>query len=313
MEYGQLKVFGGRANTLLAKEICSNIGITPGEIKLTNFADKECRVQILENVRGADCFVVQPTSPPVNDNLMELLVIMDALTRASASRITAVIPYYGYGRQDKKDEPRVPITSRLVADLITISGANRVLTMDLHASQIQGFFRIPVDHLYARPVFLEHIKKMDIKDLVVVSPDTGGAERARSFAKRIPASMAIADKRRPMPNKASIMHIIGKVKDKNIIILDDIVDTAGTLVEVAKTLKIKGAKDIYAACTHGVLSADAVERINKSPLKQLMVSDSIDLEHLKDNKKIKIVSVAKLLGEAIIRAHNNSSINDLFL
>jgi len=313
MEYGQLKVFGGRANTLLAKEICSNIGITPGEIKLTNFADKECRVQILENVRGADCFVVQPTSPPVNDNLMELLVIMDALTRASASRITAVIPYYGYGRQDKKDEPRVPITSRLVADLITISGANRVLTMDLHASQIQGFFRIPVDHLYARPVFLEHIKKMDIKDLVVVSPDTGGAERARSFAKRIPASMAIADKRRPMPNKASIMHIIGKVKDKNIIILDDIVHTAGTLVEVAKTLKIKGAKDIYAACTHGVLSADAVERINKSPLKQLMVSDSIDLEHLKDNKKIKIVSVAKLLGEAIIRAHNNSSINDLFL
>lgn len=313
MEYGQLKVFGGRANTLLAKEICSNIGITPGEIKLTNFADKECRVQILENVRGADCFVVQPTSPPVNDNLMELLVIMDALTRASASRITAVIPYYGYGRQDKKDEPRVPITSRLVADLITISGANRVLTMDLHASQIQGFFRIPVDHLYARPVFLEHIKKMDIKDLVVVSPDTGGAERARSFAKRIPATMAIADKRRPMPNKASIMHIIGKVKDKNIIILDDIVDTAGTLVEVAKTLKIKGAKDIYAACTHGVLSADAVERINKSPLKQLMVSDSIDLEHLKDNKKIKIVSVAKLLGEAIIRAHNNSSINDLFL
>lgn len=313
MEYGQLKVFGGRANTLLAKEICSNIGITSGEIKLTNFADKECRVQILENVRGADCFVVQPTSPPVNDNLMELLVIMDALTRASASRITAVIPYYGYGRQDKKDEPRVPITSRLVADLITISGANRVLTMDLHASQIQGFFRIPVDHLYARPVFLEHIKKMDIKDLVVVSPDTGGAERARSFAKRIPASMAIADKRRPMPNKASIMHIIGKVKDKNIIILDDIVDTAGTLVEVAKTLKIKGAKDIYAACTHGVLSADAVERINKSPLKQLMVSDSIDLEHLKDNKKIKIVSVAKLLGEAIIRAHNNSSINDLFL
>ena len=313
MEYGQLKVFGGRANIPLAKEICSNIGITPGEIKLTNFADKECRVQILENVRGADCFVVQPTSPPVNDNLMELLVIMDALTRASASRITAVIPYYGYGRQDKKDEPRVPITSRLVADLITISGANRVLTMDLHASQIQGFFRIPVDHLYARPVFLEHIKKMDIKDLVVVSPDTGGAERARSFAKRIPASMAIADKRRPMPNKASIMHIIGKVKDKNIIILDDIVDTAGTLVEVAKTLKIKGAKDIYAACTHGVLSADAVERINKSPLKQLMVSDSINLEHFKDNKKIKIVSVAKLLGEAIIRAHNNSSINDLFL
>ncbi len=313
MEYGKLKIFSGRANPKLTKKICDYIKVSSGAIKVTTFSDKECRVQIRENVRGADCFIIQSTSMPANDNLMELLLIIDALSRASASRITAVMPYYGYARQDKKDEPRVPITARLVADLITTAGANRVLTMDLHASQIQGFFKIPVDHLYARPVFLEYVKMMGMQDIVVVSPDTGGAERARSFAKRLGASMAIADKRRSAPNKASVMHIIGKVKDKNIIILDDIVDTAGTLTEVAKTLKKKGANDIYAACTHGVLSGEAIERINKSPLKGLLISDSMSLSHLKSKKKIKVVSVAPLLGEAILRTHSNSSINDLFL
>lgn len=313
MKHEQLMVFSGSANPRLTKKICNYIGVSPGAIKVNRFSDGECRVQIRENVRGADCFVVQPTASPANENIMELLLIIDALSRASASRITAVIPYYGYARQDKKDEPRVPITARLVADLITTAGADRVMTMDLHASQIQGFFKIPVDHLYARPVFLEYIKKMGLKNIVVVSPDTGGAERARSFAKRLHASMAIADKRRPSANRASIMHIIGKVKDKNIIILDDIVDTAGTLTEVAKALKQKGARDIYAACTHGVLSGSAIEKINKSPLKKLLVSDSINLAHIKDKKKISKVSVASLLGETIIRTHSNSSVNDLFL
>lgn len=313
MKYDQLMVFSGSANPRLTKKICNYIGVSAGAIRVNRFSDGECRVQIRENVRGADCFVVQPTASPANENIMELLLIIDALSRASASRITAVIPYYGYARQDKKDEPRVPITARLVADLITIAGADRVMTMDLHASQIQGFFKIPVDHLYARPVFLEYIKKMGLKDMVVVSPDTGGAERARSFAKRLHASMAIADKRRSSANRASVMHIIGKVQAKNIIILDDIVDTAGTLTKVAKALKQKGARDIYAACTHGVLSGSAIEKINKSPLKKLLVSDSINLAHIKDKKKISIVSVASLLGETIIRTHSNSSVNDLFL
>jgi len=313
MQYGKLKVFSGQANQALAEKICRYIKIQPAKIKLSTFSDKESRVQVLENVRGTDCFVIQPTSLPVNENLMQLLIIMDALSRASAKRITAVMPYYGYARQDKKDEPRVPITSRLVADLITTARADRVLTMDLHASQIQGFFDIPVDHLYARPVFIEYIKKIGLKNLVVVSPDTGGAERARSFAKRIAASIAIADKRRPQPNLASVMNIIGDVEGKNIIILDDIVDTAGTLTKVAAALKQKGAKDIYAVCTHGVFSGNAVERINNSPLKTVFVSDSIDISKIKKTHKIKIVSVAKLLGEAIIRAHTDSSVNDLFV
>jgi len=280
---------------------------------VTQFADGECRVKIEENVRGTDCFVVQPTCPPVNDNLMELLTMIDAFCRASARRITAVIPYYGYGRQDKKDEPRVPITAKLVADLITAAGTHRVLTMDLHAAQIQGFFKIPVDNLYATPVLLDYFQKKRLKKLVIISPDPGGVERARAFAKRIKASLALVDKRRPAPNEASVMNIIGEVEGRNVIILDDLIDTGGTITGVVKALKGKGSRDIFAACSHGVLSGSAVEKIEESQLKELVITNSINLRDEKKCKKITILSVAELLGEAIKRIHKEASVSTLFV
>src|SRR5688572_1811467 len=255
----RLKIFTGTANPQLADEICKNLGVPLGKAEVGRFSDGELRIKLLENVRGDDTYVVQPTSPPVNESVMELLIMIDALARASARRITAVVPYYGYGRQDRKAEPRVPISAKLVANLITAAGADRVLAMDLHAGQIQGFFDIPVDHLYAMPVFLDYIRKKKLKNLVVVSPDAGGVERARAFAKRLDADLAIVDKRRPRPNEANVMNVIGEVEGKTAILLDDMVDTAGTLCRDAEALKAFGAKRILAATSHGVLSGPAID------------------------------------------------------
>ncbi len=311
-----LKVFSGNINKELYKEIISYLGINEGKIYVGRFADGEVEVKIEENIRGTDCFVVQPTCPPVNENLMELLIIIDALKRASAARITAVIPYFGYARQDRKSEPRVPITSKLVANLIVAAGANRVLTMDLHAGQIQGFFDIPVDHLFATPVFLEYFNSLDdVKDktqVVVVSPDAGGVERARAFAKRLDTALAIVDKRRPSPNQAEVMNIIGDVKNKVAIIFDDIVDTGGTLIKVAEKLKQEGAKKVYAACTHAVLSQNADKKILNSSIEELVVTNTIPLGE-KKNPKIKVLSVGRLLAEAIKRIHLNTSVSELFV
>jgi len=314
--FNELKVFSGNANKDLFNEIISYLGIPEGKIYVGRFADGEIEVKIEENIRGKDCFIVQPTCPPVNENLMELLVIIDALKRASAARITAVIPYFGYARQDRKSEPRVPITSKLVANLIVAAGANRVLTMDLHAGQIQGFFDIPVDHLFATPVFLDyfnsHKDTKNKEDVVVVSPDAGGVERARAFAKRLNTSLAIVDKRRPASNQAEIMNIIGDVKDKVAIVFDDIIDTGGTMLKVVERLKKEGAKKVFAACTHPVLSRDADKKILDSPLQQLVVTNTIPLNN-KKNEKIVVLSVANLLAEAIKRIHLNTSISELFV
>lgn len=307
----RLKIFTGNANKALAKAICVNLGIGLGEASVGRFSDGECEIRIEENVRGVDCFIVQPTSPPVNEHVMELLVMIDALARASARRITAVMPYYGYGRQDRKAEPRVPISAKLVANLIAAAGADRVLAMDLHAGQIQGFFDIPVDHLYGMPVFLEYLRKKNLRDLVVVSPDAGGVERARAFAKRLNADLAIVDKRRPRPNEAAVMHIIGEVERKTAIVLDDMVDTAGTLVRVAQALQEQGAMRVLAACSHGVLSGDAVPCIETSPIEELLITDSIPLQG-KKSKKVRVLSVAGLLAEAIKRIHNEESVSSLF-
>jgi len=311
----ELKIFSGNANLPLSQEIAKKIGVGLGKIYVGRFSDGEVEVKILENVRGKDCFIIQPTCPPVNENVMELLIIIDALSRASAQRVTAVLPYYGYGRQDRKAEPRVPISAKLIANLITASGAKRVLSMDLHAGQIQGFFDIPVDHLYAMPVFLRYFKtekfKKNLKGLCVVAPDAGGVERARAFAKRLQASLVIVDKRRPAPNQASVMHIIGDVKNKTAIILDDIVDTGGTLIKVASALKKEGAQKVLAACSHGVLSGDAIEKIENSEIEQLIITDSIPLK--RDSKKIKVLSVSELLAEAIKRIHNDQSVSELFV
>ncbi len=311
-----LKIFSGNANKELAKEIVEYLGIPEGKIYVGRFADGEIEVKIEENIRGKDCFVVQPTCPPVNENLMELLIIIDALRRASAARITAVIPYFGYARQDRKAEPRVPITSKLVANLIVAAGANRVLTIDLHAGQIQGFFDIPVDHLHATPVFLEYFNSLeDTKDksqVVVVSPDAGGVERARAFAKRLDTSLAIVDKRRPSPNQAEIMNIIGDVKNKVAIVFDDIVDTGGTLIKVVDRLYKEGAKKVYAACTHAVLSSGAEKKLLDSPLTRLVVTNTIPLLG-KKNEKIEVLSIAKLLAEAIKRIYLNTSVSELFV
>jgi len=308
-----LRVFSGRANLPLARRICDYLGIELGKARVTTFADGECNVKIEENVRGRDVFVIQPTSPPVNDNLMELLVMLDAFKRASAKRITAVLPYFGYARQDRKVEPRVPISAKLVANLLTVAGADRILTVELHAGQIQGFFDIPVDNLYATPVVLDYYRKKNLKDLVVVAPDAGGVERCRALAKRMDAELALVDKRRPRENEAVIMNIIGDVKEKNTLIFDDIVDTAGTLTKVAYALKEHGAKKIFAVCTHGVLSGDAIKRIEASPIEELVITDTILLPEEKKNKKIKIISIASLLGEAIRRIHEESSISSLFV
>jgi ribose-phosphate pyrophosphokinase len=278
------------------------------------FSDGENMVEIGENVRGSDVFVIQPTCPPVNQNLMELLIMIDALRRASARRITAVIPYYGYGRQDRKVAPRTPITAKLVADLITTPGARRVLAMDLHAGQIQGFFNIPVDNLFAAPVLLEYIREHFLENLVMVSPDAGGVERTRAFAKRLEAQLAIIDKRRERPNESQVMNIIGNVKGKNVVILDDMVDTAGTLGQAAQALQEHGAKVIHACTTHPVLSGPAIKRIEASPISKLIVTDTIPLgPEAQKCRKIEVLSVAKLLGEAIRRIHNEDSVSSLFV
>jgi ribose-phosphate pyrophosphokinase len=310
----QLKFFTGNSNPELAKKVCAYLGIPIGAIQVRRFSDGEIFVEIGENVRGKDVFVMQSTCSPVNDNLMELLIIMDALRRASARRITAVMPYYGYGRQDRKVAPRVPISAKLVADLITAAGARRVLTMDLHAGQIQGFFNIPVDNLFAAPVLLDYIKKHYKNHLVMVSPDVGGVERARAFAKRLGAQIAIVDKRRDRPNSSEVMNIVGQVKGWNSVLLDDMVDTAGTLVKAAQALGEQGARRITACATHAVLSGPALERINDSQLSELIVTDTIPLgEKAQKCPKIKALSVAGLLGEAIKRIHEEDSVSSLFI
>ena len=311
--YGPLKIFSGRAHPALANEICRMLGVEPGRAALYNFSDGENYAQIDENVRGADIFIVQPTSPPVNDNLMELLILLDAFKRSSASRVTAVIPYYGYARQDRKDKPRVPITSKLIADLITAAGASRVLTMDLHAAQIQGFFNIPVDHLFASPVILRHLKTAETNDLTIVSPDAGGVERARAYAKRLGATLAIIDKRRIAKNQTQVMNIIGDVEGRNVFIIDDIIDTGGTLIETVKSLRDHGARTISTACTHAVLSGPAIERINASDLEQVVVTNTIPTEEKEaDCPRLKSLSIADLLSEAIKRIHNEDSVSSLF-
>lgn len=306
-------LFSGNANRKLAQEICEYLGTPLGLAEVSQFSDGEVFVQISENVRGADVFVIQPTCPPVDHHLMELLIMIDALRRASAARITAVIPYYGYSRQDRKVQPRVPISSKLVADLIAVSGANRVLTMDLHAGQIQGFFNIPVDHLFATPVLLQYFQEMDWNNGVVVAPDAGGVERARAFAKRLGTSLAFIDKRREGPNDVKVMHIVGDVRDRNVIIVDDMVDTAGTIVQAVTALHKQGAQRIYASCTHPVLSGAAIERIEESALEEVVVTNTIPLDERRSSKKLTVLSVASLLGEAIDRIHRETSVSSLFV
>ena len=309
-----IKLLTGNSNRKLAGEVAEYLGIPVCDTLITTFSDGEIMVQINENVRGSDIFVLQSTCTPVNDNIVELLLLIDALKRASAGRITAVIPYYGYARQDRKVQPRVPISSKLMADLITVAGANRVLTVDLHAGQIQGFFNIPVDHLYASPVILDYIKKSNIKDIVIVSPDAGGVERARAFAKRLSASLAIIDKRRERANESQVMNVIGDVKGKSTIILDDMIDTAGTIAQAASALKEKGAKKVLAACTHAVLSGPAIDRINNSVIEELIVTNTIKLDSKQEKcKKLTVLSIAPLLAEAIKRIHEESSISSLFV
>ena len=309
-----LKILSGNSNIQLAQAICKGLDISLGKANVKKFSDGEIQVEIEDNVRGMDVFVVQSTCTPVNRSLMELLIMMDAIKRASAERITAVIPYYGYARQDRKVAPRVPITAKLVADLITTAGANRILTVDLHAGQIQGFFNIPVDHLYSAPVMVEFIKEKYTDNLVIVSPDAGGVERARAFAKRLGSNLAIIDKRRPQPNESNIMNIIGDIEGKTALLLDDMVDTAGTLTQSANALIEKGATKVVACCTHPVLSGQAVEKINQSPLQDLVVTDTIPLaKEAQSCSKIVVLSVAELLGEAIKRIHSNDSVSSLFV
>lgn len=310
----EIQLFGGTSNPTLTIEVCNYLGIEPGKITASTFSDGETQVEIGDNVRGHDTFILQSTCPPVNDNLMQLLIIMDALRRASAKRITVIIPYYGYARQDRKVKPRAPITAKLVADLITTAGASRVVSMDLHAGQIQGYFNIPVDNIFAAPILLKYIQTHLHNNTVVVSPDAGGVERARAFAKRLDASLAIIDKRREAPNVAQAMNIIGEVEGKSAIILDDMVDTAGTLTQAAQALKDRGAIGIHACCTHPVLSGPAIDRINASAIDSLVVANTIPLNgNAKDCKKIIALSIAELLGETIKRIHNSNSVSSLFV
>jgi ribose-phosphate pyrophosphokinase len=309
-----IKIFSGSANRPLVKAICSYLDVPEGQITLKKFSDGETYCQVTENIRGQDVFVIQPTCPPVNEHLVELLLMIDAFKRSSAARITAVIPYYGYARQDRKDKPRVPISAKLMADLISAAGAERVLAVDLHAPAIQGFFDIPVDHLFAAPVFVSYFEKMRIPDLMIVSPDAGGVERARAYAKRLNASLAIVDKRRDEKGDAQLMHLIGDVSGENTLIVDDIVDTATTLTETAKALHAHGAKNIYACFTHGVLSGNAVEKLAASNLARTLVTDTIPIRpEAAKMARIEVLSVAELLGEAIFRIHNNSSVSSLFI
>ena len=307
-------IVAGNSNMALTKEIVKYLKMPLSKAIVTVFSEGEIFVKIEENVRGKDVFIVQSTCPPVNDNLMELLILLDALKRASAKRITAVLPYFGYARQDRKDQPRVPITAKLVANLLTTAGADRVLTVDLHAGQIQGFFDIPVDHLFAVNTFVSYFKKLKIKNITVASPDVGGIKMARGYAKRLDAPLAIVDKRRLSGDKAEVMNILGEedIKGRHVLIVDDLVATAGSLVEAAAALKKAGAKDVYAAITHPVLSGPAIQRIEKSVLKKLLVTNTIPVEDGKKHKKIKVLSIAPLLAEAIKRIHNEESVSCLF-
>src|SRR5215211_2976750 len=314
---GGIKVFSGNANRALTQEICNYLSCDPGLATTDRFSDGEFNFQITENVRGADVFIVQPTCPPTDAHLMELLVMLDAFRRSSAERVTAVIPYFGYARSDKKDRPRVPIAAKLVANLLTKAGAQRILTMDLHASQIQGFFDIPVDHLYAAPIVVEYFKNNPIENLIVVAPDTGGAERARAYAKRLDAGLALCDKRRERANEADVMNIVGDVAGKNCLIVDDMCDTGGTICKVAEALHKAGANEIFAVFTHAVLSGKATENINSSYLKKVIVTNTIPLGNgcmpLKENNKIEILSVAQLLASAIKSIHDETSVSSLFI
>lgn len=309
-----IKLFTGNANPELAKEIAVQLGLELGNSEITRFSDQEVQVKIEESVRGKDVYIIQPTSQPVNEHLMELLIIIDALKRASARSIVAVVPYYGYARQDRKSKARDPITAKLVADLLTTAGANRLIGMDLHAGQIQGFFNIPVDHLMAAPILAEYFinKGMTAENTVVVSPDLGGVTRARQLANRLNTSLAIIDKRRPAPNIAEIMNIIGNIDGKNVIMIDDIIDTAGTITLGAKALKDYGAKDVYACCTHPILSGPAIERLRDSCLKEIVVTNTIALSKEKQLDKIKVLSVAPMLAEVIQRIHDDLSISVIF-
>jgi ribose-phosphate pyrophosphokinase len=310
----KFKIFTGSANEPLAQAICRYLGVQPGRSVLKRFSDGEIYFQILENVRGADVFVVQPCSYPVDSHLMELLLMIDAFKRASAWRITAVVPYYAYARQDRKDKPRVPISAKLVADLMETAGASRALTLDLHAPQIQGYFNVPVDHLFAAPVLVDYFKKAALGPITVVSPDAGGVERARYFAKKMDAPLAIVDKRREDMNVSEVMHLIGDVRGRPALVVDDIIDTAGTLVKTAEALLKEGATKVFAACTHAVLSGPAVERISQSPIDQVVVTDSIPLNAAAGKTgKIKVLSVAELLARGIRSIHEETSISELFL
>ncbi len=310
----RFKIFCGTANEALCDEVCSFLGLTRGQALVTRFADGEAYVQIQENVRGADVFVIQPTCRPVDEHLMELLLMIDSLKRASARRITAVIPYYGYARQDRKDQPRSPISAKLVADLLTTAGADRALLIDPHTMQLQGFFNIPVDPLFASPVLVDYFRKLNLPDLTVVSPDAGGVERARFFAKKMDAALAIVDKRRIEMNVAEVMNVIGDVKGRTCLIIDDLIDTAGTLVKVAQALVDKGANTVYACCSHPVLSGPAVENLVNSPITELVVTNTIPLtEAARQVPKIKVLSIAGLIGRAIQSIHEETSVSRLFV
>ncbi|HPC04611.1 MAG TPA: ribose-phosphate pyrophosphokinase [Syntrophales bacterium] len=310
----RMRIFSGNANLPLAGRICERLGVVLGKANVSTFSDGETRVEIDENVRGMDVFIIQSTCPPVNISIMELLILIDAMKRASADRVTAVIPYYGYARQDRKASPRAPITAKLVADLLTQAGASRVLAMDLHAGQIQGFFNIPVDNLYATSVLVEHIRKNYQDNLVIVSPDTGGVVRARAFAMRLGAALAIIDKRRDAPNESQVMNVIGDVRGKKAIILDDMIDTAGTVVQAAQALLENGAVEVSACCTHPVLSGPAITRIMASNLKEIIATDTIPLRgEAISCERIRILTIAGLLSEAIRRIYYNESVSSLFI
>ena len=310
----ELRIFTGSAHPALGEAIARFLGVPLGRAHLSRFSDGEVWFQIQDNVRGADVFVVQPTGPPVNENLMELLVMLDAFKRSSASRITAVMPYYGYARQDRKDKPRVPISAKLVADLLTAAGTDRVLTMDLHAAQIQGFFNVPVDHLFAAPVILDYVMRLKLPKLTVVSPDAGGVARARAYAKRLDAALAIVDKRREAPNVAEVHQVVGDVEGRSALIVDDMVDTGGTLAKVAQAIKEAGAREVLASSSHAVLSGQAVEKIEASPLSKLIVTDSIPLaEEKRRSGKVVVLSIAELMGKAIRNIHEEASVTSLFV
>jgi len=314
---GSIKVFSGNAHIDLAEEICHHLSCDLGKSNTGRFSDGEFNYQIGENARGADVFLIQPTCPPSDQNLMELLIMLDAFRRASAERVTAVIPYFGYARSDKKDRPRVPIAAKLIANLIVAAGAERVLTFDLHASQIQGFFDVPVDHLYAAPVIVEYFQKNPIEDLIVVAPDTGGAERARAYAKRLNTGLALCDKRREKANVAEVMNIVGDVENKNCLIIDDMCDTGGTICKVAEALYKSGARNIYACFTHAVLSGQATENLSNSHLKKIIVTNTIPLcakgQKLKEEGRIEVLSIAKLLSSGIKSIHDETSVSSLFI